>query len=274
MSAARSIDQDIADINLAVTPNGELIVPRESYERLSREQKLYIGEALSWLNNNKNSFAIKGDKLRVTSPGLLPDKFESLVIAWFDKKIDNRVSELEKVIGNATSLTYTPSSFYWYDNYYDHSTHSHTVHKDMIHRLDMPEHANLPSNKIGCEKGHTEELTGRVEISYNLDLGDVKAKTTLDYSYKNFMNCNTSAQRDVSRGETGYMYWTYINYKETQYWERWYLEDWNDDGIADYTAYRGQELAYVYAYSSGNFDYDSVPNPCQKPCSGLNCPFK
>ena len=53
MSAARSIDQDIADINLAVTPNGELIVPRESYERLSREQKLYIGEGLSWLNNNE-----------------------------------------------------------------------------------------------------------------------------------------------------------------------------------------------------------------------------
>lgn len=272
-AAAMSIDENITNLELAITPNGDLVITQDSYAKLNQEQREYIGEALSLFNNNKGSFTIEANKLRFTAVNQLPDRFKFLAIAWFDQKVDNRASILNEM-NNITGSDVTPSSYYWFENFYRNSSFSHTNYKELVHKLDMPEHANLPSNKIGCESGHTRSRKGSIELSYNLEFGEVAAKTTLEYWYENFMNCNTSAQRDVFRGETGYMYWTFTRYQETQRWDRMYYEDWDGDGIADYAAYRGEELAYVYAYSSGNFDYESAPNPCQMPCSGLNCPYR
>jgi hypothetical protein len=218
-------------------------------------------------------FTVESNTLKMTSISNLPEGVQTVAAAWDGKKVDIRSAKPKEASKENTDMLMS-GEYYWFNNVFSSKTTSHVVVSNLIHSLAVPEHNNAPYNTIGCTSGHTNSFTGSITFTSNLNYFEVSAATSLSYSDSITMNCNTSYQRDVAKGTKCDMYWSYLSYTENQYWNRWYYEDWNADGVADYTAYWGQEMGYVHSVSGGSFDYSLSSNPCQQPCAGLLCPYR
>lgn len=264
------------ELDLIVTPDGQLGVEVQQYMSLPETARAAVSELLSYLLANPGSFNVKNGKLQFTDMSTMPEHLWGLASIWRGQRVEEKVKGKLAVKTKVTTQSTPPyPGAYWWYQYVQLGapTYTNSAVVQPCHPLSIPFH-NSVSNVLMCSKECKKTASGTISVSGGIPSDLWSALITVDYSYSVSRNCSISLTSTVPPGWTHTIVWCYSVRLQTISYAKFYWEDQNEDGVGDWCLYIGNCDVSARQVSGGSFDITTAPNPCQRPCATPHCPYR
>lgn len=261
-----------AKVELVMTPEGEIGIEYERYLALEDSQREIVGKMLAFLLANPQSYQLNHGKIQFDL-GSMPEELHALAKIWRGSNVAKRENAAgTKKTGEGVSVL-NNYPYWWYTWHHVNTTSGHSAQSKHCHSLPNAYHS-IGTEELKCSRACEQKASGSITVTGGIPQDLWSAEVTLNYTYSLIQYCSVSLTSMVPPGQTHSIYWCWLRHWQDAKYNKFYWEDWDENGTPDYCLFVGQCSAYATSVSNGNFDLTTAPNPCQQPCASIHCPYR
>lgn len=254
-----------------LTKDGSIALAKEDFESLSDKDQKIVRDLLTRLNLD-NMFSVnEAGILKITNINELPRELRPVAAAWNGTKItrtQTKGSSDESGTVGALDDSYLRT---WYEFYFIDKVNTITDKHHVIvshRRYPCLKDANY---ELEVEVGYKYDLTGTVSLSGGLSREELAAVVSFVLDKIYYWEASRRITYSVKLGEYADIRCIWTEYKETCKFDKWYMEDYENDGTVDYIYYCGSVVGVAIDKRNANYDIGRDPIICPENCSGCDC---